>query len=161
MRWRIFTTPCKKPDKENCGLHCRSSLCAYICDRIGRKRAGGPRSGPGFRGFRGGKGFLRLTAPAALRVLRFDGPMGPRVVVGGCAANINKTFTTGLRPWENRQTALTGDGKALPLWWLRHHLPPASGGTTTRAYFRATYEWNVIRSFIVPPHSGVAREHDS
>ena len=63
---------------------------------------------------RGGKGFLRLTAPAALRVLRFDGPMGPRVVVGGCAANINKTFTTGLRPWENRQTALTGDGKALP-----------------------------------------------
>jgi hypothetical protein len=29
-----------------------------------------------------GKRFLRLTAPAALKVLRFDGPTGPRVVVG-------------------------------------------------------------------------------
>jgi len=38
-----------------------------------------------------------------------------RVVVGGCAANINKTFTTGLRPVENRQTALAGEGKAAPL----------------------------------------------
>ena len=35
---------------------------------------------------RGGQSNLipstRLTAPAALKVLRFDGPMGPRVVVG-------------------------------------------------------------------------------
>jgi hypothetical protein len=29
-----------------------------------------------------------------------------RVVVGGYAANINKTFTTGLCPWGNMQTAL-------------------------------------------------------
>jgi len=42
-----------------------------------------------------------------------------RVVVGGFAANINKTFTTGLRPVENRQTALAGVGNA-PL------LPPAA-----------------------------------
>ena len=27
-----------------------------------------------------------------------------RVVVGGYAANINKTFTTGLCPWEKRKT---------------------------------------------------------
>ena len=27
-----------------------------------------------------------------------------------------------------------------PLWWLRHHLSPASGGTTTRAKLRITYE---------------------
>ena len=35
-----------------------------------------------------------------------------RVVVGGYAANINKTFTTGLCPVENRQTALAGVGNA-------------------------------------------------
>ena len=44
--------------------------------------------------------------------------------MGGSAAGMNKTFTTGLRPMENRQTALAGVGKALPLWWLRHHLSP-------------------------------------
>ena len=35
-----------------------------------------------------------------------------RVVVGGYAANINKTFRTGLCPVENRQTALAGVGNA-------------------------------------------------
>jgi len=30
-----------------------------------------------------------------------------RVKVGGCAANMNKTFKTGLRPLENKPTALT------------------------------------------------------
>ena len=35
------------------------------------------------------------------------------VVMGGCAASINKTFTT----------ALAGGGNALPLWWLA---PPPS-----------------------------------
>ena len=35
-----------------------------------------------------------------------------RVVVGGYAANINKTFTTGLCPVENRQIALAGVGNA-------------------------------------------------
>ena len=35
-----------------------------------------------------------------------------RVVVGGYAANINKTFTIGLCPVENRQTALAGVGNA-------------------------------------------------
>ena len=33
---------------------------------------------------------------------------GPRVVVVGSAANMNKTFTTGLRPMGNRPTALAG-----------------------------------------------------
>ena len=37
-----------------------------------------------------------------------------------------KTFKTGLHPWENRQTAPAARGNALPLWWLRHHLPPAT-----------------------------------
>ena len=27
-----------------------------------------------------------------------------RVKVGACGASMNKTFTTGLRPWENRDT---------------------------------------------------------
>lgn len=26
MRWRTFTTPCKRSGKENCGLPCRSSF---------------------------------------------------------------------------------------------------------------------------------------
>ena len=49
------------------------------------------------------------------RVLKFDTAFGPsavRVVVGGCAANINKTFTSGLRPWENMPTALRA-GKTI------------------------------------------------
>ena len=73
-----------------------------------------------------------MTAPAALRVLRFDGPMGPRVVVGGCAANINKTFTTGLRPMKNRQTALTGEEKPYNrTFGARKCTPiPACGGTS-------------------------------
>ena len=48
---------------------------------------------------------------------------GVRAVVGGSAANMNKTFTTGLCPMENRPTALTGGVKDLPLWWLT---PPPS-----------------------------------
>ncbi len=31
--------------------------------------------------------------------------------VGGCAASLDKTFITGLRPMENRQIALVGEGK--------------------------------------------------
>ena len=42
-----------------------------------------------------------------------------KIVVGGSAAGMNKTFTTGLRPMENRPTALMGEGNA-PL------LPPAA-----------------------------------
>ena len=38
-----------------------------------------------------------------------------RVKVGGCAANMNKTFTTGLRPMENRPTALAGVEMRSPL----------------------------------------------
>jgi len=51
----------------------------------------------------------------------------------------------------NHTTDLKVEGKEAPFGGWRHHLPPASGGTTTRAYFRAAYEWNAIRSFIVPP----------
>ena len=50
-----------------------------------------------------------------------------RVVVGGCAASMDKTFTT----------ALTGEGKTSktplgakemhPFWYLRYHLPPGGG----------------------------------
>ena len=34
--------------------------------------------------------------------------------MGGFAASLAKTFTTGLRPVENRQTALAGEGKCTP-----------------------------------------------
>ena len=43
---------------------------------------------------------------------------------------------------------------AFPLWWLRHHLSPASGGTTTRAKLRVTYEKIASRSFVLPPLAG-------
>ena len=46
---------------------------------------------------------------------------------------MDKTFKTGLRPMENRPTALAG------------------GGTTTRDLLCATYEIIASRSFIVPP----------
>ena len=55
---------------------------------------------------RGGQSNLipstRLTRPSAVKV-----------VVGGSAANMNKTFTIGLRPMENRPTALRA-GKCTP-----------------------------------------------
>ena len=41
-------------------------------------------------------------------------PAAMRVVVGGSAAGIKK-FKTGLRPWENRQTALRALEKRPPL----------------------------------------------
>ena len=41
-----------------------------------------------------------------------------------------------------------------PLWWLRHHLSPASGGTTNRAKLRVTYEKIASRSFVLPPLAG-------
>ena len=100
---------------------------------------------------RGGKGFLRLTAPAALRVLRFDGPMGPRVVVGACGASMNKTFKTGLRPGKTGKPPLRAMEKRSPFGGWRHHLSPASGGTTTRDLLCVTYEIIASRSFIVPP----------
>ena len=40
-----------------------------------------------------------------LRVLKFDGAIAPRVVVGAFGAILRKTFTTGLRPWENSPTS--------------------------------------------------------
>ena len=46
------------------------------------------------------------------------------VVMGGCAASINKTFTT----------ALAGGENALPLWWLRHHLSPARSGGAVKSF---------------------------
>ena len=50
-----------------------------------------------------------------------------------------------------------GVGNAIPLWWLRHHLSPVSGGTITRAYCRAIYEESVSRCFILPPEQGEIR----
>ena len=49
---------------------------------------------------------------------------------------------------------LTGSLRSPPLWWLRHHLSPASGGTTTRAKLRVTYEKIASRSFVLPPLAG-------
>ena len=104
--------------------------------------------GEGFRGF---KGFRRFR---------------------GCGIALSgDEYIISLREIENHTTALRARGKHAnrafgakemhsPFGGWCHHLPPASGGTTTRAYFRATYEWNAIRSFIVPPHSGVAKELD-
>ena len=44
-----------------------------------------------------------------------------------------------------------------PFGGWRHHLSPASGGTTTRAYCRDAYEENVSRCFILPPEQGEVR----
>ena len=49
---------------------------------------------------------------------------------------------------------LTGSLRSPPLWWLRHHLSPASGGTTNRAKLRVTYEKIASRSFVLPPLAG-------
>ena len=45
-----------------------------------------------------------------------------RVVVGGCAASINKTFTAGLLPVENKPATLAGEEIASP--------PLVAGATT-------------------------------
>ena len=89
-------------------------------------------------------------------------------------ASLYKTFKTGLRPMENRPTALAGGENVPPLvagattfapvgsvsldsqspkGSLRIQFPchPASGGTTTRDLLCATYEIIASRSFIVPP----------
>ena len=100
-----------------------------------------------------------------VRVLRFDGAFAPRVLKfdtacghEGCGGRLRrqyyKTFTTGLRPRENMQIALRAKEKRSPFGGWRHHLSPASGGTTTRDLLCATYEIIASRSFIVPPHSG-------
>ena len=47
-----------------------------------------------------------------------------------------------------------GSLRSPPLWWLHHHLSPASGGTTTRAKLRVTYEKIASRSFVLPPLAG-------
>ena len=51
-----------------------------------------------------------------------------RVVVGACGASMNKTFTTGLRPMENRPTALTGVEKRPPLVAGATTSPPQAVG---------------------------------
>ena len=84
------------------------------------------------------------TAPAALRVV--DCPSG----------NAYKVSVTGLAfyvIWHEKHSA---DWLATlsPLWWLRHHLSPASGDTTTRAKLRVTYEKIASRSFVLPPLAG-------
>ena len=50
-----------------------------------------------------------------------------RVLVAPCGRNIKKTFTTGLSPGKNRQTALASEGKA-PFGGWRHHLSPSEAG---------------------------------
>ena len=55
-----------------------------------------------------------------------------------------KTFTT----------ALADDRKAAPFGGWRHHLSPASGGTTIRDLLCATYEIIASRSFMSHRFSG-------
>ena len=45
-----------------------------------------------------------------------EGSQGSKGKVGGSAANINKTFTTGLRPMENREPLLRA--RVAGSWWL-------------------------------------------
>ena len=82
-------------------------------------------------------GRLYGHALAGVRVLRFDGASAPRVLKfdmacghEGCGGRLRRQFlenhTTGLRPWENMQTALAGD-KNAPLLVLTHHLSPGGG----------------------------------
>ena len=57
----------------------------------------------------------------------------------------------GFRPWESHTTALAGDGKAAPLWCLRHHLSPSSRGHYgCSALCHMTLRENIER-FILPP----------
>ena len=76
--------------------------------------------------------------------------------MGGFAANMNKTFTTGLRPWENRQTALAGE-KSAPLWWLCHHLPPAMRWDYGCSALCPMMPEVSIERFILPLHRGGKR----
>ena len=57
-------------------------------------------------------------------------------------------------PYGKITILLTGSLRSPPLWWLRHHLSPASGGTTNRAKLRVTYEKIASRSFVLPPNCG-------
>ena len=61
------------------------------------------------------RGFLSLTAAMPLRVV-----VGASKFIEG--ASLYKTFTTGLRPWENHTTALRAS-EMHPFWWLA---PPPS-----------------------------------
>ena len=49
-----------------------------------------------------------------------------RVVVGGFAASMDKTFETGPSPGENKQTALRAL-KMHPFWCCRTTFPPEGG----------------------------------
>ena len=72
------------------------------------------------------------TRPLGVRVLRFDGAFAPRVLkfdtafqavrveVGGCAASMNKTFTTGLRPGKTSKPPLRAMEKRSPFGAVRH-----------------------------------------
>ena len=42
-------------------------------------------------------------------------------------ASLYKTFTTGLRPWENHTTTLAGE-EMHPFWWLAPPPFPPAGG---------------------------------
>ncbi len=78
--------------------------------------------------------------------------MGAYELIEG--ASLYKTFTTGLRPWENHTTALGARKCNPPLVAGATTFPPLQGGTTTCAYCRAAYEESVSRCFILPPEQG-------
>ena len=113
-----------------------------------------------------------MTRPSFTLASPIDGGGGPRKWgrgafgregsqgskgVGGSAASLYKTFTTGLRLWEKRQTALTGEGNAHPLWWLAP--PPFSTGKRL-TWFSGRYcsPTNQVR---LPPRSSVGRQKES
>ena len=87
-------------------------------------------------------GRLYGHALSGVRVLRFDGASAPRVLKfdmacghEGCGgrpskrrgASMYKTFTTGLRPMENRPTALAGVEKRSPFGGYGTTFPPIQG----------------------------------
>ena len=102
------------------------------------------------------KKVLRIDGPfRAQGFLSLTGPLAPRVAdcPSGNAYKVSVTGFTFSVIWHENNSA---DWLAAlaPLWWLRHHLSPASGGTTTRAKLRVTYEKIASRSFVLPPLAG-------
>ena len=68
--------------------------------------------------------------PRVLKGLKFDAPMALRVVVGGCAASLYKTFTTGLLPEGKTGEPPCGRGKPYNRAWGARKCTPSAYGTS-------------------------------
>ena len=82
-----------------------------------------------------------MDTPVGVRVLKIDGAFAPRVLkidtaLGreGCGGRLCRQFvenqTTGLRPWENRQTALRAGKPNNRAFGARKCTPFGTFGTT-------------------------------